>query len=160
MTKITKTWCCLTATTQVYLESTEDEELHVASCTGTMVPLELAKCSQCDKAYSRKQVRPFQNKPALAICFALFLLPIWSRSATVRTLSLDKLVAWSSSIILFGCCENTRKYFRKVLSAELFKKHTSCCSVHSPGERPFVRFWILTFRLQYCWITGNICTKL
>jgi hypothetical protein len=45
-------------TTQVYLESAEDEELHAASCTGTtVVPLELTKCNQCDKAYSRKQVR-------------------------------------------------------------------------------------------------------
>ncbi len=56
--KLTKCVFCLTATTQVYFESTEYEELHEASCTGIMaVPLELAKCSQCDKAYSRKQVR-------------------------------------------------------------------------------------------------------
>jgi hypothetical protein len=60
--KLTKCAFCLTATTQVYLESAEDEELHAASCTGAMVvPLELAKCSQCDKAYSRKQVSLSRN---------------------------------------------------------------------------------------------------
>jgi hypothetical protein len=62
------------AITQIYLESAEDEELHAASCTGTTVPLELVKCSQCDKAYSRKQVSPSRigQLPVLAICVALF----------------------------------------------------------------------------------------